>query len=305
MSFISPTCNSNGAGGINLSNSDTTSITNADVRHNTGRGIYLFQSDRCEVSGCNVYGNTQEGIYLQCDYARIHDNQCLTNTHGIRCEFGGSTGSNNRIYNNIVSGPSDTFVNTDVDDTNDRITLTAHDFVTEDPVQLSNSGGALPTGLSASTTYYVKKVADDDDTIELYSDSALTSIVDITGQGTGTQTITTANTTAALLDTVSTNYKFNNFGGDAPRTFGAADTTPTVLNGSLFKTGGAVTITDFDDGVVGQTITILAAHAVTITDGASIILNGSGNFAMAASDTLTLTMFDDQVWQEVARSDNS
>jgi len=87
-------------------------------------------------------------------------------------------------------------------------------------------------------------------------------------------------------------------------TFGAADATPTVAAGNLFKTGGADTVTDFDDGIVGQTIRIIAAHAYTVTDGAPIILNGSANFVMAAADTLTLTMFDDQVWQEVSRMVN-
>jgi hypothetical protein len=80
--------------------------------------------------------------------------------------------------------------------------------------------------------------------------------------------------------------------------------TPSVSGGQLFKTGGTTAITDFDDGVVGQTIRILAAHAITITDGTPIILNGSANFVMAAADTLTLTMFDDQVWQEVSRMVN-
>lgn len=84
----------------------------------------------------------------------------------------------------------------------------------------------------------------------------------------------------------------------------ADDATPSVAGGNLWKTGGTTTITDFDDGVVGQTIKIISAHAVTITDGAAIILNGSANFVMAAADTLTLTMFDDQVWQEVSRMVN-
>jgi hypothetical protein len=80
--------------------------------------------------------------------------------------------------------------------------------------------------------------------------------------------------------------------------------TPSVVAGNLFKTGGTTAITDFDDGVVGQTIRILAAHSVTITDGTPIILAGGANFSMVATDTLTLTMFDDQVWQEVSRSVN-
>ncbi len=84
----------------------------------------------------------------------------------------------------------------------------------------------------------------------------------------------------------------------------ADDGTPTVAAGDVFKTGGTTAITDFDNGVVGQTITILAEHSVTITDGSPIVLNASGNYAMTTSDTLVLTMFNDQIWHEVSRSVN-
>ncbi len=84
----------------------------------------------------------------------------------------------------------------------------------------------------------------------------------------------------------------------------ANDATPTVLNTLVAKTGGTTTITDLDDGVVGQTIRILSGHAITITDGTNILLNGSANFVMAAGDTLVLTMYDDQVWVEDARMVN-
>ena len=80
--------------------------------------------------------------------------------------------------------------------------------------------------------------------------------------------------------------------------------TPSVLSNSMFTTGGTTAITDFDDGVVDQTIEIASLHAVTITDGAPIILEGSRDFVMAAGDTLTLRMFVDQVWQEVSRKTN-
>ncbi len=82
----------------------------------------------------------------------------------------------------------------------------------------------------------------------------------------------------------------------------ANDGTPTVAAGNLFKTGGTTAITDFDNGVVGQTIEILSAHAITITDGSPIILAASANFVMAAGDTLVLTMYNDQVWNEVSRT---
>jgi len=82
--------------------------------------------------------------------------------------------------------------------------------------------------------------------------------------------------------------------------------TPSVATSNLFVTGGTTSITDFDDGVVGQTIKVLSQHAITITHGAStIVLNGATNWTMASGDTLTLTMFTSGVWHEVARSDNT
>ncbi len=78
--------------------------------------------------------------------------------------------------------------------------------------------------------------------------------------------------------------------------------TPSILAGELFKTGGITAITDFDNGFIGKTITILAAHSVTITDGAPIQLSGSVNFGMVAGDSLTLHMFNDQVWEETSRT---
>jgi hypothetical protein len=84
----------------------------------------------------------------------------------------------------------------------------------------------------------------------------------------------------------------------------ANDATPTVAGGSTFTTGGTTTITDFDDGDLGQTITVLSEHAVTITDGTNIILHGSANFVMAAADSLTLVLKADNKWYETARMVN-
>lgn len=78
--------------------------------------------------------------------------------------------------------------------------------------------------------------------------------------------------------------------------------TPSVLGDQVFKTGNTTTVTDFDDGVVGQEIVILAEHRKTITDNGAIILAGGANYAMNRGDTLTLRMFNDQIWHEVARS---
>ena len=85
----------------------------------------------------------------------------------------------------------------------------------------------------------------------------------------------------------------------------ANDATPSVEGGRLYLSGGTTTITDFDDGVEGQIITVIAEHSLTITDGTNILLNGSGNFAMAATDSLTLVCKADGKWYEISRADNT
>lgn len=81
--------------------------------------------------------------------------------------------------------------------------------------------------------------------------------------------------------------------------------TPSVQGGEKYITGGNTAITDFDDGYVGQVIIIIANHALTITDGTNIFLNGSANFDMNPIDTLTLICRFDNKWYELSRSDNT
>lgn len=72
----------------------------------------------------------------------------------------------------------------------DQITITAHPFRTGHAVRVATYG-TLPTGLSAATTYFARKV--DANTITLHSTeagaAAATGIVDITAVGTGTSRI--------------------------------------------------------------------------------------------------------------------
>lgn len=84
----------------------------------------------------------------------------------------------------------------------------------------------------------------------------------------------------------------------------ADDATPTVLGRNVFLTGGTTTITDFDDGVEGQIITVIAEHSLTITEGTNIFLSGSANFDMTATDTLSLIQKADGKWYETGRGDN-
>lgn len=82
----------------------------------------------------------------------------------------------------------------------DTVSATAHGFITgQGPFVLANSGGALPTGLSASLLYYVIKI--DANTFQLATSRKAAiagSYVTFTTNGTGTNTIKRAATVAGL-----------------------------------------------------------------------------------------------------------
>lgn len=89
----------------------------------------------------------------------------------------------------------DTVFTAEADD--DTMTATGHGRVTGDgPVQVSNAGGALPTGLSALTDYWIIRLTDNTFKFATSLDNALAgTAVTISDDGTGTQTMAdTANT---------------------------------------------------------------------------------------------------------------
>jgi len=85
-------------------------------------------------------------------------------------------------------------------------------------------------------------------------------------------------------------------------TFTSTDATPTIKESELFITAGTTAITDFDNGVVGDSFEILGASSIVVTHNSNISLRGEVNFSMVVGDTLKLAMFNDQVWEEVGRS---
>ena len=109
--------------------------------------------------------------------------------------------------------------------------------------------------------------------------------------GTGTIVLAnavTASSTVAVTGATVVNGGFAAAGASGTFiTFGAADATPTVAGGNLFKSGGAVTITDFDDGVAGQTITIISAHAVVYDVTGTDLKGGSADITTASGDVTT------------------
>ena len=117
--------------------------------------------------------------------------------------------------------------------------------------------------------------------------------------GTGTIVLAnavTASSTVTVTGATTVNGGFAAAGTSGTFiTFGAADATPTVAGGNLFKSGGAVTVTMFDDGVAGQTINVISEHAVVYDVTGTNLKGGSADITTAAGD-VTTWIFDGTNW---------
>lgn len=67
----------------------------------------------------------------------------------------------------------------------DLITSAAHGLINDSIIQVSNSGGALPTGLAAATNYFVLEATTDTFKLSATEGGA---VIDVSGAGSGTQT---------------------------------------------------------------------------------------------------------------------
>jgi hypothetical protein len=73
--------------------------------------------------------------------------------------------------------------------------------------------------------------------------------------------------------------------------------TPSVGNGTIFETGGTTTITAFDDNVLGQKITVLIKHDVTIDcTGTTLKGNGGADITAHSGDWME-AVFDGSNWR--------
>lgn len=91
---------------------------------------------------------------------------------------------------------------------------------------------------------------------------------------------------------------------EAAVTFGASDTTPSVSTGNLFFTGtSTLTITAFDDGVIGQVITVISKGAITYAYSA-YLLCGSTNIVTADYDLTRWICIGATAWQLIAFTDS-
>jgi hypothetical protein len=89
-------------------------------------------------------------------------------------------------------------------------------------------------------------------------------------------------------------------------TFTAADATPSVANGHMFKTdSGSLTITDLDDGIDGQEVTIISKGAVTYDTTGTNLTGSSVDIVTADGDVTRWVCDGGTTWRLIAFVDAS
>jgi hypothetical protein len=128
---------------------------------------------------------------------RLMDDQDITtsaNSNWVDCRY-----LNSVSFQLITTLPTTAknFADADVTVGTELIAITAHGFITGTLVALTNSGGALPTGLSATNYYVIKISADSLKLAATKADALAGTAVDITAAaGGGTHTLTPSSTIA-------------------------------------------------------------------------------------------------------------
>jgi hypothetical protein len=149
-----------------------------------------------------------------------------------------STGTGTAGLLNVMTGFASLSENATITATNASpavITYTAHGLVPGASGQFSNSGGALPTGISAATTYYVCKDANlttnTFDISQTFVNGACGPLINTSSTGSGTNTFTT-NTTVQNPGSILVSY--------GPSAVLGSNTTAGVTISPYWNTSGNV-----------------------------------------------------------------
>lgn len=182
-----------------LDGCDRTAISNGTSNNNSGDAFRFDAATDCKLQG-QVLDYNRATHTSVCNFV----NSALRNQAWVAFTAAAITSGNSYVQgtvtgNDVHVGPDGGFqapsfpgtatLNNTVDTGTETITTTAaHGLSVGDPVFFVNSGGALPGGLAAQTAYWVKTVPTTT-TLTLAPTSALGSTVNLTGNGTGTNTL--------------------------------------------------------------------------------------------------------------------
>lgn len=328
-------CNGNGGIGFNCATSVANIFENIVAQNNTGKGIELgagcdrnvFRgyeesngaSSTIESGATGNYVTITEGEIIDSGsdnlvldfnqagayrytFRKLNAHQLrLENRDALQVQYDGLT-SDFTVNEVLTSSSGGSAIIAHVEaltSTTGRLSVYGVTGTFLDNDTITSAGGAAVVNTDAnlqSQPWYIREASVDGyHILSLQSTSSDTGYIDISREQAG----------VTLLRNLSGDVLAQRLRNNSVVTFSDGDTTPAVTGSNVFITDstGTTTITDFDEGAIGQVIHIKAAGACTIQHTNTVIeLDGDANFVMAAGDVLTLCMFEDQVWTEVSRT---
>lgn len=177
------------------------------------------------------------------------------------------------------------------------ITYTAHGLVPGASGQFSNSGGALPTGISAATTYYVCKdanyVVNTFDISLTWSNGACGSLINTSSTGSGTNTFTTNTTVQNAASTVLAVGPSGNTGSQALSALAITQSENTSGNVNVLSVAasniacGTCNLINLFGGAAGTTSEFSVAVNGTVS-GAQYTATGTVGYTHSVNSNGTL-----------------
>ena len=170
---------------------------------------------------------------------------------------------NSLTYINLTAagtGTNHSFIFSTINAATDEIYIANHGLVDGQAVRYSNGGGTTIPGLTNNATYYIKKI--DASLIKLATTSALTTFANITGPGTGTQSLL-----VTALDYVNDTITLPGHGFTQGELVLYDAKGQTVVNGLTTATPYYIILIDKDNIKLATTPeNAIAGTAVNITD---------------------------------------
>jgi len=309
-----------GASGLYTLSAGNSVAKRVDCKNNSTSWGGFYGYSVVEVRDSIVFtGNTSE----RCAYGGV----ALGGSAAVKCTDVVCSG--NSLTHNFVQAPGSSTVNADIVPSNITRLSMDNNFTGSDALTLTvanNTGFLLGEVITGGTSGATGTVTGTRSTDSIYISETIQSgpfnfgaTETITGADSGATTTVSNQYNSQYFSTsgisVDEAWRSNNIdyngrwqyiagittdhGGTV--TLGSGDATPSVNGGKTFITAGSTAITDFDDGVDGQLITVRAHGAITLTDSATLQLQGDADFVMAADDTVTLANIGGTNWYETGR----
>ena len=248
----------------------TVVVANNIIKACSRSGLYIFNHHNVKCVGNITISNTQNGVLTGADnalYPTLNNIEILSHTS----------------RENVMAG----------------LSITKCDTPTLDVSECKDNSGDGIYCSSINAVIKVGSVTRNNRGIVIAASGCSIMGGRVTGNTTGILSTLSYKLISAYVAGNTTDYS----GDFGPILSYKGNSTPSVKDRDTIILSDATTITDFTDGVLGQTIKIRATVNGTVIshNSSGIRLKGNISFSMQAGETLTLTKFYTNQWDEISR----